>query len=375
MKVLLTTSIFPPEIGGPATYVPMLAQGLHERSHSINVLALSDSRNVHVHDDYPFEVTRIDRSGRIRRTMSLVKEMNRLVRNADVVYGNSTSMLEPALVALAHNKPYALKVVGDGAWEASTRRGWTTLSFEDFQKTRLSPRIETLKRLRSWHVKKAVRVVTPSQFLTNAVLDWGINKKRIETIVNAVSPTCDLEPADLPIKSKPMLISVGRLVQWKNVDVVIECLPSLRDTGLVIVGDGPERLHLESLARSIGVSNRVYFAGIRSRQETMALMKACDVFVLNSSYEGLPHTVAEAMTLGLAIVTTGAGGTMEVVRHGETALVAAPNHDCLTTTLGQVLMDSDLRCKLGNRARVVANEIFSQKRTVDRTEELLSACI
>jgi glycosyltransferase involved in cell wall biosynthesis len=107
----------------------------------------------------------------------------------------------------------------------------------------------------------------------------------------------------------------------------------------------------------------------------MALMKACDVFVLNSSYEGLPHTVAEAMTLGLAIVTTGAGGTMEVVRHGETALVAAPNHDCLTTTLSKVLMDSDLRCKLGNRARVVANEIFSQKRTVDRTEELLSACI
>ena len=375
MQILITTSIFPPEIGGPATYVPMLAQGLHERSHSINVLALSDSQNVHLNDAYPFEVTRIDRSGRTRRAMSLVRETNRLVRNADVVYGNSTSMLEPALVALAHKKPYVLKVVGDGAWEVSTRRGWTTLPFEDFQKTRLSPRIEMMKRLRTWHVQKATRVVTPSQFLTNAVLNWGINEKRIETIFNAVSPICNLEPANLPLKSKSVLISVGRLVQWKNVNVVIECLSSLGDTGLVIVGDGPERAHLESLARSIGVSDQVYFTGIRSRRETMALMKACDVFVLNSSYEGLPHTVAEAMTLGLAIVTTGAGGTTEVVRHGETALLTASSRDCLTATIDQVLKNSDLRYKLGNQARVVAQELFSQKQTIDRTEELLSACI
>ena len=375
MQILITTSIFPPEIGGPATYVPMLAQGLHERNHNVSVIALSDSNHVDLNDTYPFEVIRIDRSRRTRRAMSLVKETNRLVRKSDVVYGNSTSMLEPALVALAHNKPYALKVVGDGAWEASIRRGWTTLSFEDFQKTRLSPRIEIMKKLRRWHVQKATRVVTPSQFLTNTVLNWGINEERIETIFNAVSPTCNLEPADLPLKSKTVLISVGRLVQWKNVNVVIECLSSLDDTGLVIVGDGPERTHLELLARSIGVSDQVYFTGIRSRQETMALMRACDVFVLNSSYEGLPHTVAEAMTLGLAIVTTGAGGTTEVVRHGETALLTAPSRDCLTATLNQVIKNSDLRHKLGNRARVVAQELFSQEKTIDRTEELLSACV
>ena len=107
----------------------------------------------------------------------------------------------------------------------------------------------------------------------------------------------------------------------------------------------------------------------------MALMKACDVFVLNSSYEGLPHTVAEAMTLGLAIVTTGAGGTAEVVRDGETALLVAPERNGLGETLRRLLADQGLRTSLGDRAQAVAGEKFGPERMIDATEEVLAACV
>ena len=374
MRVLIVTSIFPPEIGGPATYVPMLATGLHERGHTVKVLTLSEPEHMRHRDTYPYEIVRVSGAGpRPRRALSLLKETARLAGNADVVYGNSTSMLEPALVARARRKPYVLKVVGDGAWEVATRRRWTNLRFEDFQRQRLSPRLEALKRLRTWHAKRAKRVITPSHFLAEVVRDWGVGDERVEVISNAVPPVNGIEPASLPFGAETNLVSVGRLVPWKHVDGVIEALPSLRDPGLVVVGDGPERPRLEALTRELGVNERVYFAGNRSRDETMALMMACDVFVLNSSYEGLPHTVAEAMTLGLAIVTTGAGGTTEVVRDGENGLlVGTDDSRTLVSTLGRLTSDRNLITSISSRAQADARRLFSPQDMVEQTEGLLA---
>ena len=377
MRVLIVTSIFPPEVGGPATYVPMLAAGLHERGHMVKILTLSEPRQMQHQDKYTFEVVRVSRAGpRSRRALRLLKEAARLAGNADVVYGNSTSMLEPALVARARRKPYVLKVVGDAAWEVATRRRWTDLPFQEFQRQRLSPRLEALKRLRTWHAKRARFVITPSRFLADVVGEWGVDAERIEVVSNAVAPVNGIVPAPLPIDAGLKLVSVGRLVSWKHVDGVIGALSSVvGEPGLVVVGDGPERPRLEALVRELGLGDRVYFAGSRGRDETMALMMACDVFVLNSSYEGLPHTVAEAMTLGLAIVTTGAGGTTEAVQDGQTALVASSERADLAETLRRLLADQDLRASLGERAKEVAREKFGPEPMIAATEDILAACV
>jgi glycosyltransferase involved in cell wall biosynthesis len=91
------------------------------------------------------------------------------------------------------------------------------------------------------------------------------------------------------------------------VNGLLEALTEVPELGLVVVGDGPERPRLERRARELGVSDRVYFAGQRSKKEALSLMAACDLFVLNSAYEGLPHVVLEAMALGLPVVATAVG--------------------------------------------------------------------
>jgi len=127
-------------------------------------------------------------------------------------------------------------------------------------------------------------------------------------------------PLSTPVKA----VTVGRLVPWKRVDRILEAVAKIPDLGLLIIGDGPERSSLEQQAASLGISARVYFAGQRNREETLGLMSACDIFVLNSTYEGLPHVVLEAMALGLPVVATAVGGTPEVVKDGENGLLIPP---------------------------------------------------
>jgi glycosyltransferase involved in cell wall biosynthesis len=369
VKVLIVTGIFPPDIGGPATYVPQIAEGLAQRGHAVTVVTLSDRLD---HDDgvYPFRVIRLPRRAfRPWRMGRTVLALLRLGRRADVLFVNGLA-LESVLANFVLRKPLVMKVVGDLAWERAAGQGWTADDFETFQKRRYGLRIELLKALRSWWTRRADRVIVPSSYLAQWVEGWGVPKDRLVLIYNAVEPRDGVEPLPVPLKTPIKAVTVGRLIPLKRVDGLLEALKELPDLGLVVVGDGPERPRLERLARDLGVSDRVYFAGQRSKKEALGLMAACDLFVLNSAHEGLPYVVLEAMALGLPVVATAVGGTPEVVRDGETGLLVPLNGE-LTGTLKRVVNDYHLRQVLAQRARHWVCQNLSAEQMVKQTEIIL----
>jgi glycosyltransferase involved in cell wall biosynthesis len=369
VRILIVTGIFPPDIGGPATYVPQIAEGLAQRGHAVTVVTLSDRLD---HEDgvYPFRVIRLPRRAfkpwRMGRT---VLALLRLGRRADVLFVNGLA-LESVLANFVLRKPLVMKVVGDLAWERATSRDWTVDDFETFQKRRYGLQIELLKALRSWWTRRADRVIVPSRYLARWVAGWGVPEEKIVVIYNAVEPVDGVEPLPVPLRTPVKAVTVGRLVPWKRVDRLIEALKEVPELGLVVVGDGPELSRLEHAAQELGVSGRVYFAGQRSKKETLSLMAACDFFVLNSTYEGLPHTVLEAMALSLPIVATAVGGTPEVVRDGETGLLVPLNGE-LTGTLKRVVNDYHLRQVLSQRARHWVCQNLSAEQMVKQTETVL----
>lgn len=367
--MLIVTGIFPPDIGGPATYVPQIAEGLAQRGHAVTVVTLSDRLD---HDDgvYPFRVIRLPRRAfRPWRMGRTVLALLRLGRRADVLFVNGLA-LESVLANFVLRKPLVMKVVGDLAWERAAGQGWTADDFETFQKRRYGLRIELLKALRSWWTRRADRVIVPSSYLAQWVEGWGVPKDRLVLIYNAVEPRDGVEPLPVPLKTPIKAVTVGRLIPLKRVDGLLEALKELPDLGLVVVGDGPERPRLERLARDLGVSDRVYFAGQRSKKEALGLMAACDLFVLNSAHEGLPYVVLEAMALGLPVVATAVGGTPEVVRDGETGLLVPLNGE-LTGTLKRVVNDYHLRQVLAQRARHWVCQNLSAEQMVKQTEIIL----
>jgi glycosyltransferase involved in cell wall biosynthesis len=323
MKILIITGIFHPDIGGPATYVPQIAKALVEKKHQVTVVTYSD-RLDHQDDIYSFNLVRLPRKiQKIKRLVLTIQKIITLGKDADILFVNGLA-LEVAIANKFLKKPLVQKIVGDIAWERSNNKGWITDTFDEFQIKRYNFFLEILKKLRSWSSQQASQIIVPSQYLGRIVENWGIPKEKITVIYNALEIPDNLPSVTIPLKTQIKIITVARLVPWKHVDRIIEVISQLENVGLVIVGEGDLRKSLENLVNKLDIQNKVYFAGKKNNVETLALMASCDIFILNSSYEGLPHVVLEALGLGLPIIATAVGGTPEVIKNGENGFLIPP---------------------------------------------------
>ena len=372
LNVLMITGIFPPDIGGPATYVPTMSSELVKRGHKLTVVTLSDRLD---HDDrsYNFPVRRI-RRGLFKplRFLFTVLGILREGRGAQVLYVNGL-YLEAVIANYLLRKPMVQKIVGDWAWERATNKKWVKDNFEEFQKRKYGVKVELLKALRNFCVRRADTLIAPSDFLARAVAKWGVAESKIFVVYNAVEIP-SFARTTVPLTTRLNIVTVGRLVPWKQIDHLIEALAEIDDAGLVIVGDGPERSRLEDLVRAAQLTDRIYFAGQRSKEETLGLMTACDLFVLNSTYEGFPHVVLEAMCAGLPVVATEVGGTPELVHDGENGLLISPNaNGALSRTLRKLLSCSEERQRLATGGRETTQR-FRRSPMIEATEAALQAC-
>lgn len=179
-----------------------------------------------------------------------------------------------------------------------------------------------------WATSVAEGSITVSQSLADRLASLGGDPQRTYVLRNGV----DLErfrPIDpvlarmelaLPLDRR-VLISVGHLVPLKGHDIAIKALIAMPDVHLVIVGDGPERAALETLAHSSGVADRVQFAGARPQVELPRWYSAADALVLCSSREGWPNVLLESMACGTPVVASSVGGTAEIIAAAEAGLL------------------------------------------------------
>jgi glycosyltransferase involved in cell wall biosynthesis len=371
LRVLMITGIFPPDIGGPATYVPTMASELVKRGHKITVITLSDSLQDDDHS-YPFCVLRI-RRGRFKpwRFLLTVATILRTGRHAQVLYVNGL-YLESVVANFLLRKPLVEKIVGDWVWERATNKGWVEDNFEEFQQHRHDLKVELLKMLRQFCTRRADAVIVPSRYLGRAVTGWGVPESTTIVVYNAVELPL-WSPIAVPLSTRFKVVTVGRLVSWKQIDHLIMAVAECDGAGLVIVGDGPERSRLEELVHNHHLGQRVFFAGQRDKNEALSLMAACDLFVLNSTYEGFPHVILEAMSVGLPIVATAVGGTPEVVQHGKTGVLVNSGETAALCATLKGLMDSSAGARQDLKERInVILERFSFPKMVAKTEEVLA---
>lgn len=372
MRICIVTGIFPPDIGGPATYVPGISTALTARGHKVTVITWSDSLEC---DDakWSFQVIRLRRSeARLLRMARTIRYIVQSAQQADVIFANGL-FIESAFAARIARKPLAIKVVGDWAWERSVWRGWITDTIDLFQCHRYGVRVEGLKTLRSVAVRQASAVITPSNYLRGIVGGWGVPSERLHVIYNAQELDSKVETISLPSFEGPTVITVARLVPWKGIDRLLQVMRDLPEFRLLIVGDGPERNRLESLSAGLSLDGRVIFTGQVSKDSVLGYLRAADVFVLNSTYEGLPHIVLEAMQAGVPVIATDVGGTGEVVFDGETGLlVPVGDRNALIQSIIRLRQNPTLSDQIVTNAIQFLQTRFSHSTMVEQTEAVLA---
>jgi glycosyltransferase involved in cell wall biosynthesis len=371
VNVLIVSGIWPPDVGGPASHAPELAESLAERGHGVAVVTTADAPPA----QRPYPVLHVPRSTprglRHARVTALIASRS---RRADVVY--ATSMISRAGLATSlTRRPLVLKLVADAAYERARRRALFAGSLAEFQRFRGGVEVRALRAARDFALRRASHIVCPSTFLRELALGWGLAPDRVTVIPNAIPSLPELRPADevraelgLPgvDGSPPLLAFAGRLNSQKALEVALEALAAVDGPVLALAGDGPERERLERRAEELGLDGRVRFLGSRTRPEVLELFAAADASLLSSSWENFPHTVVEALAVGPPVVATAVGGVAEVVHDGENGLlVPAGDPEALARAIRRLLEEDGLKARLaegaaGSVAYLAGERVYTQ---------------
>ncbi len=300
------------------------------------------------------------------RVLGAVGALARYLRNerpdalvAALNYPNAVALLARRLARV--NTPIAITIHNHLTQAAQHATRW---------RERLSPRLIRV------FAPEADRVIAVSRGVADDVcIHTGLAPERVESVYNPVV-TRDLgklaaEEADHPwfAGEVPVVLAAGKLKKQKDFPTLIRAFAKLRRrraARLVILGEGPEREALQSLAHALGVAGDVDLAGFR--ENPYAFMRRASVFVLSSAWEGFGNVLVEAMACGASVVSTrcpsGPDEILDGGRYGR--LVAVGDSDALCVAIDATI-DAPLdRSILQRRA-----QDFSSDAIVRRYEALL----
>mgnify|MGYP001597281015 FL=1 len=311
--MLIATGIFPPDIGGPATYSKLLLNNLPRRGFEVKILAYGDF--LQRQSGKIFIVSKKWPKG-LRHFIYFLKVLHYGLGADFIFVQDPVSVGLPAMLAAKIlRKKFIVKIVGDYAWEQGFQRFGVKDLPDDFQNKNYGFFVKALRFIQKRVCKNADCIITPSFYLKKIVSGWGIEENKIKVIYNAVDIS-EINFTKEEARRKLMypgniddkiILSIGRDVPWKGFSrlaaVCDELKKEIPDLKLIIIGKDKKI----------------------PREAVFLNLKAADAFVLNTGYEGLSHQILEAMAAGVPVIATNVGGNPELIKSGQNGLLVKYN--------------------------------------------------
>lgn len=387
LRILTVTHNYPRFSGDPAgAFVARIAEGATARGHQVKVIAphapgIPEREKVHGVD--------------VRRFRYAPEGFERVAYTGGLHQGTLRSpwaaLALPGFLLAFNNSVQAEldgfvpSVVHAHWWFPSgwfVSRGSTPyLVTSHGSDVRLLERSGLVRRTAGRVFRRAARVTAVSQFLANDIKRL-LPKLNLEVVLTPmpVDVASFAGGARQPKTVPPRILYAGNLVPSKGVDQLLHAAATLSRRGadyqLKILGRGPARSSLESLAHSLGLDKYVTWAPFVPQIQMPVEYGASTVTVLptRGRAEGLGLTLVEALLAGSAVVGTPAGGIPEVIRHEETGLLARSDDPVdLADQIQRLLLDAPLRERLTRAGREQMLQTYSPESTVERFLDLYHA--
>ncbi|MEW6028203.1 MAG: glycosyltransferase family 4 protein [Chloroflexota bacterium] len=371
MRILIINSEYPPIGGGAGNASANIAYNLASLGHEVDVLTAHFSNLPRLEQRDGVTVYRIpalrrklDRSGALEQLAFILSAsfwtLGRARRNrpnATLAFFGVPSGAVVWLLKKLYRVPYIVSLRGGDV------PGFRPYDFKTYHKL-IGPFLRVI-----WH--DASTVIANSRGLRDLARAFD-SFIEIPIIPNGVDVTRYM-PANrdwLP----PRIFSVGRVVHQKGLDLGLRALAQLKDLEWEwrIAGDGLQMDSLKSLARELGIADRVTFLGWQSREDLIEWYHQANLFLFPSRHEGMPNAVLEAMASGLPVIATRIAGNEELVVEGETGfLVQTENVDELRDALRNMLTDSALREKMGAASRQRVEQTYTWQKVAEAYQAIL----
>ncbi|GAB4415255.1 MAG: glycosyltransferase family 4 protein [Anaerolineales bacterium] len=365
MKLLLINSEYPPVGGGAGNATANIARELAHMGNDVMVVTSRFGQQPACEVQDGVDIRRIpalrrrqDRSTVFEqlvfilsasfRTLSLVRDFQ---PDATLAFFGIPSGAVAWLLREFHGIPYVVSLRGGDV------PGFRPYDFQLHHKL-MSPFLRCI-----W--KDAGSVVANSSGLREMARRFD-SSVEIPVIPNGV----DLEKFSLAERewTPPRLLSVGRVVYQKGLDLAMRALAELKSQPWEwrIAGDGPQMNSLKKLAAELGIEDRIRFAGWQSKEQLRERYQQANLFLFPSRHEGMPNAILEAMACGLPVIATQIAGNEELVVKNKTGLLVPPEDvDTLREALQTLLPDSARRFTMGQAARRRVEEHYSWTRVAE----------
>jgi glycosyltransferase involved in cell wall biosynthesis len=227
--------------------------------------------------------------------------------------------------------------------------------------------------------KRRAAVVLVANERTREALPSGLVGRVVVLPENAVDTSQWNPPRVAAVEDGQRFVFIGRLVDWKALDVAIEAMRDLPEASLDVIGDGPMMAAWRARAESLGIAQRVRFHGWLSQEKCAELLGGCTALLLPSLYESGGAVVLEAMAMKRPVVATAWGGPSDYLDANCGVLVEPTNRTELVEGFRdamQRLMESpDLRKRMGAAGREKLLREFDWRRKIDRVLDIYASVL
>jgi len=363
MKALLISGIYNPDIGGPATYIPKLAEKILKMGQTVEVITLRNSVSEKVSEVYPINYVLRDQNILIR-FFKTVLTIIKVGKNSDSIFSNGLFQ-ETAIALLFLRVNSVAKVSGDPIWERAINNKRTTRSRIDFNQSRLGSILKIQRVFLRWSLNRFDLITCPSQELKSLIIGWGV-KTKVSIIPNGVM-RCDLEP----VSKEFDVISVCRIVKLKNIDKLIYAC-ARTNSKLAIVGTGPELQYSTKLVNELKAN--VIFLGQLSESEVLTVLNKSKIFALLSNSEGLSFALLQAMACGIPSIVSNVKGNTDVIDHMQDGVVVDLDDEySLDNAINNLLNSPEKLVSYGVNSKLKVRVQFDLDEQLRKTYHLLSA--
>jgi glycosyltransferase involved in cell wall biosynthesis len=358
MKIAIFSDTFPPQTNGVANVAHKSAIELAGLGHEVYVLTISSGirKESHRIESEGYTVIRLPalpafayKGHRFALPLGMAIGQIRKIR-PDIIHTHTPFSI--GIEAVLASKLFHIPIIG------------THHTFYDHYLQHIKLDYAWAKKF-SWKItvgyyNRCNLILSPSQALADSLINNGLNKPVI-IHPNFIDTDIFLPASSVQKKLLKKLYGIGpkafvymgRVSYEKNIQHIISAFFQAQKKDnqlqLYIIGDGPERIKLESFVQELGMDDKIFFVGAKYGNELVRYLQACDIFITASKSENMPLSILEAMATGLPVIGVNSLGVPEIVKNNVNGIITEPDSI-------QEMTDSIL--KLADNPKLIEN--FSQ---------------